>query len=99
MRDWCSECQFETYDGAEEPCINCVKTYNEKPSEFTPATDEVRGVGKWEMHSDRPDTLICSICYAGFDVWKWDQRRMHYCPRCGARMKGAEDGATDTEKY
>ena len=64
----------------------------------TISPDEVRGVGEWEMRSDRPDTLICSICYAGFDVWKWDQRRMHYCPRCGARMKGAEDGTTDNSQ-
>jgi hypothetical protein len=36
MRDWCSSCQFETYDGAEEPCYNCVSSHGEKPSEFTP---------------------------------------------------------------
>lgn len=44
MRDWCSSCQFENYGASQEPCYNCVTAYNKKPSEFTPATDEVRGV-------------------------------------------------------
>lgn len=42
--------------------------------------------GRWGMHSDRPDTLICSICDHAFDVWKHDIDRMHYCPNCGAKM-------------
>ena len=42
MRDWCSECQFENFGGSQEPCYNCVTTYNKKPSEFTPAADEAR---------------------------------------------------------
>lgn len=42
MRDWCSECQFANFAGSQEPCYNCVTAYNKKPSEFTPAADEVR---------------------------------------------------------
>ena len=40
--------------------------------------------GRWETNSDRPDTLICSVCKCGFDMWKHDSH--NYCPNCGARM-------------
>ena len=40
--------------------------------------------GQWKTNSDRPDTLICSICKCGFDMWKHDPH--NYCPNCGAKM-------------
>lgn len=40
--------------------------------------------GQWETNSDRPDTLICSVCKCGFDMWKHDPH--NYCPNCGAKM-------------
>ena len=42
--------------------------------------------GEWETNSDRPDSLICSVCKCGFDMWKHDPH--NYCPNCGARMDG-----------
>ena len=42
--------------------------------------------GMWETNSDRPDSLICSICKCGFDMWKHDPH--NYCPYCGAKMYG-----------
>ena len=42
--------------------------------------------GRWGTHSDRPDSLICSICNCGFDMWKHDPH--NYCPNCGAKMDG-----------
>ena len=45
--------------------------------------------GQWKTNSDRPDTLICSICKCGFDMWKHDPH--NYCPNCGAKMDGGED--------
>ena len=42
--------------------------------------------GKWEINSDRPDLLICSVCKCGFDMWKHDPH--NYCPNCGAKMDG-----------
>ena len=42
--------------------------------------------GMWETNSDRPDSLICSICKCGFDMWKHDPH--NYCPNCGAKMDG-----------
>ena len=40
--------------------------------------------GQWETNSDRPDTLICSVCKCGFDMWKHDPH--NFCPSCGAKM-------------
>ena len=45
--------------------------------------------GRWETNSDRPDSLICSICKFGFDMWKHDPH--NYCPNCGAYMRGEEE--------
>lgn len=51
----------------------------------TPTVDAVPVVhGRWETNSDRPDSLICSICKCGFDMWKHDPH--NYCPNCGAKM-------------
>lgn len=50
-----------------------------------PAADVAQVVyGQWETNSDRPDTLICSICKCGFDMWKHDP--YNYCPNCGSKM-------------
>ena len=46
--------------------------------------------GQWETNSDRPDTLICSVCKCGFDMWKHDPH--NFCPNCGAKMDGGDDG-------
>ena len=57
-----------------------------------PAADVALVVhGRWGMHSDRPDTLICSICDHAFDVWKHDIDRMHYCPNCGSKMDAEKE--------
>ena len=42
--------------------------------------------GRWETDSDRPDSLICSVCNCGVDMWKHDPH--NYCPNCGCRMDG-----------
>ena len=44
--------------------------------------------GRWETNSDRPDSLICSVCKCGFDMWKHDPH--NYCPSCGAKMDEKE---------
>lgn len=50
-----------------------------------PTVDAVQVVhGRWETNSDRPDTLICSICKCGFDMWKHDPH--NFCPNCGAKI-------------
>ena len=45
--------------------------------------------GRWGTNSDRPDSLICSVCKCGFDMWKHDPH--NYCPNCGAYMRGEEE--------
>ena len=45
--------------------------------------------GRWETNSDRPDSLICSVCKCGFDMWKHDPH--NYCPNCGAKMDEKEN--------
>lgn len=47
--------------------------------------------GWWETSSDRPDSLICSVCKCGFDMWKHDPH--NYCPNCGVRMDGGKNDA------
>lgn len=42
--------------------------------------------GHWETNSDRPDSLICSVCNCGFDMWKHDSH--NFCPNCGAKLDG-----------
>ena len=49
--------------------------------------------GRWGTHSDRPDSLICSVCNCGFDMWKHDPH--NYCPNCGAKMDGGDSDETD----
>ena len=46
--------------------------------------------GQWETNSDRPDSLICSVCKCEFDMWKHDPH--NYCPNCGAKMDGDGNG-------
>lgn len=36
MTDYCTSCLYEDYDGAEEPCINCVRAKDKKPTEYFP---------------------------------------------------------------
>ena len=45
--------------------------------------------GHWETNSDRPDSLICSVCKCGFDMWKHDPH--NFCPNCGAKMDGGDE--------
>ena len=62
--------------------------------EYTPSADVAPMVhGRWETSSDRPDSLICSVCKCGFDMWKHDPH--NYCPNCGSKMDGGNDDAID----
>lgn len=49
--------------------------------------------GHWETNSDRPDSLICSVCKCGFDMWKHDQH--NFCPNCGSKMDEGKNNAID----
>ena len=61
--------------------------------EYTPSADVTPMVhGQWETSSDRPDSLICSVCKCGFDMWKHDPH--NFCPNCGAKMDGGAENAS-----
>ena len=67
-------------------CLTFINNAN------TIEADPVRQ-GRWETNSDRPDSLICSVCKCGFDMWKHDPH--NYCPNCGAKMDGGDNDAAD----
>lgn len=71
---------------ANEHFINGIESVLEYV-ENLPAVDVAPMVhGQWETNSDRPDSLICSVCKCGFDMWKHDPH--NFCPNCGAKMDG-----------
>ena len=74
----------------DTPEINLTAEKFEEAINGIPAADVAQVVhGRWETNSDRPDSLICSICKCGFDMWKHDPH--NYCPNCGAYMRGEEE--------
>ena len=79
----CAEC--DSYHGVR--CRACWVDDTLDYIDSEPAADvaPVRH-GRWGTHSDRPDSLICSVCKCGFDMWKHDPH--NYCPNCGAKMDG-----------
>ena len=65
-------CSDETMSGYE-------KAYCSELIRNIPSADVAPVVhGRWESNSDRPDTLICSVCKCGFDMWKHDHH--NFCP-------------------
>ena len=73
----------QRYTEGWNDCMMRVKSMVSK----APAADVAPVVhGQWETSSDRPDSLICSVCKCGFDMWKHDPH--NYCPSCGAKMDG-----------
>ena len=74
----------------DTPDINLNESRLEAALWSVPAADVMPVVhGQWKTSSDRPDTLICSVCKCGFDMWKHDPH--NYCPNCGAKMIGDEN--------
>ena len=64
----------------EELCDKCESALYRLSGYVAPVVH-----GRWETNSDRPDSLICSVCKCGFDMWKHDPH--NYCPNCGAKMQ------------
>ena len=77
----CAEC--DNYHGVR--CRSCWVDDTLDYIDSEPAADvaPVRH-GRWGTNSDRPDSLICSVCKCGFDMWKHDPH--NYCPNCGSTM-------------
>ena len=79
----------DTY-GKNDEYANCLAEVVMKIEDAPTIDVPDRKVGKWKMNSNYPDMLVCSECDGHFDCWHWEIAEMHYCPNCGARMKGEE---------
>jgi len=55
------------------------------------AVEPERSKGAWLHNSDHPDTLICSVCNCGWDMWRYERKELKYCPNCGSDMGEAEE--------
>lgn len=78
-----------TIDKIEVPDIDSAPTIS---------PDDARGVGEWEDAKQHGlcRCSVCKDCYIEKDYIT--QAKWNYCPNCGVRMKGAEDGTTDVER-
>ena len=81
----CAEC--DSYHGVRCRACWVDDTLDYIDSESAADVAPVRH-GRWGTNSDRPDSLICSVCKCGFDMWKHDPH--NYCPNCGAKMDGGD---------
>ena len=85
----------------EERCYNC-RNFKDMKCDYCGTADYIYMIedmptadvapvvhGQWETNSDRPDSLICSVCKCGFDMWKHDPHNC--CPNCGAKMDEKEN--------
>jgi len=77
----CKDCvHFDNESLDNHPCDNCHGGINFELN--------IRPQGIWTHSSDHPDTLICSICDFGFDMWKYEPSDLKFCPHCGSKMIG-----------
>ena len=78
-----------------ELCFSEVEVANLLLHAPTISPDEARGVGMIEaaFGEGRVRCSVCKDCYIEKDYIT--QTKWKYCPNCGARMKGAEDGTTE----
>lgn len=83
------------YEIGEAPCRACSVDDMLNDVEDFPAADVVEVVkGKWESHGEGFKWVyICSVC--GFVDGCPMNDRMNYCPKCGAKMDGGVNDATD----
>ena len=78
-----------------ELCFSEIDVANLLLHAPTISPDEARGVGEWEDAKQHGlcRCSVCKDCYIEKDYIT--QAKWRFCPSCGARMKGAEDGTTD----
>ena len=88
-----------------ELCFSEIDVANLLLHAPTISPDEARGVGKWEQKEifgvketaiEQMQSACCSVCGKYHTTpYSYYFSKYNYCPSCGARMKGAEDGTTD----
>ena len=64
-----------------------------KALEVVPSADRPQGewIEHWYPHFDVAG-IECSICGKDVPYWERNYDMPNFCPNCGARMKGADDG-------
>ena len=64
----------------------------EVPPYTTTSAVSAERVGEWELYEDIDGEYgICSVCRNDADFSHYG-KPYHYCPNCGARMKGGTNG-------
>ena len=84
-REYAVDAVLDVYYNTPDIDLSCEK-FEAAILKILPSDVEPVRHGRLETNSDRPDSLICSICKCGFDMWKHDPH--NYCPNCGAKMDG-----------
>jgi hypothetical protein len=69
-------------DSIFKSCNTTEATINNAPT--IDAVPVVRG--KWIEHPTK-DSILCSYCYADWNLFDNDTYRFCYCPNCGAKME------------
>jgi len=89
--------QTVLYGIGDVPCRSCVVDDMTDELAEAPTIDPVRH-GRWEIYDTYKQTIDgrtfdgwceCSECRT---MYPWDFSAYDYCPHCGAKMDGGEDG-------
>jgi len=92
----------------EEPTVEQEQAENAYAHGYTDAKMDYRckdglSIGKWFRTEAYPHHVVCSVCYNTYvpndewDIWKTDGTDCYrlprkYCPNCGSRMDGEQNG-------
>lgn len=62
-----------------------------------PTVEPERKTGKWEITKAYPHNVYCSECHKRYaqthwEVWEDGSLPRKYCPNCGVKMEGEDDG-------
>lgn len=75
----------ESMRGGIRIALRCM----ERCQPFT--LDDLRPKGRWEL-ADDGDGVVCSECGTDFCILVYATDDFHFCPSCGADMRGGGEG-------
>ena len=85
--EWCTDCK--EYDQEKHCCHRWTKVIRKTIAEIEEEYKPKRG--EWIRDTSSPIAYKCTACNT-LQHWSVIQDgRYHFCPNCGARMKGADD--------